>query len=154
MARKGPSVSHIFFADDLLLFGKARVSQMKAIMELLNSFCEASGQSKNPSKSKIYVSPNLPKRQAREIRDVCGFGLVNNLGKYLGTPLLHGRFDKTTFQERLDKVNARLSAWKSNFLPLAGRATLIQSVRQSIPMFIMHTNYLPSLYEADWLPLT
>lgn len=58
----------------------------------------------NPSKSKIYVSPNLPKRQAREIKDVCGFGLVNNLGKY---PLLHGRIDKTTFQETLDKVNAR-----------------------------------------------
>lgn len=102
MARNGPSVSHIFFADDLLLFlfGKATVTQMRALMlmELSNYFLSV-GQSKNPSKSKIYVSPNLPKRQAREIRDVCGFGLVNNLGKDLGTPLLHGRIDKTTFQE-------------------------------------------------------
>lgn len=34
MARNGPSVSHIFFADDLLLFlfGKATVTQMKALM--------------------------------------------------------------------------------------------------------------------------
>lgn len=64
MARNGPSVSHIFFADDLLLFlfGKATVTQMKALMlmELLNYFLSVKlrGNRKIPLNQR-FMSPQI-----------------------------------------------------------------------------------------------
>jgi hypothetical protein len=38
--RNGPQVSHLMFADDLLLFGEATDRQMRCLMEILNTFAE------------------------------------------------------------------------------------------------------------------
>lgn len=42
-SKKGPAVSHIFFADDLLLFGKTSFSQARMMEHVLASFCNISG---------------------------------------------------------------------------------------------------------------
>ena len=44
LAKYGPSLSHLFFADDLLLFAEATEDQIITIMDCLNLFCSASGQ--------------------------------------------------------------------------------------------------------------
>ncbi|CAL9021082.1 unnamed protein product, partial [Prunus brigantina] len=66
-----------------------------------------------------------------------------DLGKYLGLPLLHSRVTKGTYNGLLDKVQNRLAAWKRKCLSLAGRATLIQAVTSSIPVYTMQTVKLP-----------
>lgn len=43
-ARGGPSVSHLFFADDILLFLKAKTSEIKHAHDILIRFINASGQ--------------------------------------------------------------------------------------------------------------
>lgn len=53
VAKDGPGVSHIFFADDLLLFGEASFSQARKIEHVLASFCGISGQRVNRHKSRI-----------------------------------------------------------------------------------------------------
>ena len=40
----GPNLSHLFFADDLLLFVEASQNQIISIMECLNQFCFLSDQ--------------------------------------------------------------------------------------------------------------
>lgn len=42
ISRNGPSISHLFFADDVLLFAKAKVSQAKVINQILQKFCSIS----------------------------------------------------------------------------------------------------------------
>ncbi|CAN1131439.1 Transposon TX1 uncharacterized 149 kDa protein [Linum perenne] len=44
LTKDGPALSHIFFADDLVLFGVAGQWQSRVICSLLNTFCAASGQ--------------------------------------------------------------------------------------------------------------
>ena len=44
LSRHSPNLSHLFFADDLLLFAEASESQIGMIMECLNNFCLALGQ--------------------------------------------------------------------------------------------------------------
>lgn len=51
---------------------------------------------------------------------------------------------KGTYRELIDKINARLSGWKSKVLSLAGRASLINSVTSSIPTYTMLTSKVPT----------
>ena len=51
--------THLFFADDLILFAKVEEKACKAISEVLNRFCEESRQKVSLEKSRIYFSPNV-----------------------------------------------------------------------------------------------
>ena len=71
--------------------------------------------------------------------------MTDNLGNYLGVPLLHNRVNKHTYKGVLDKVQQRLTGWNALHLFLAGRVTLVQSVIQSILIYTMQTARLPSI---------
>lgn len=51
-------VSHLLFADDLLLFGRVDESTIFAVWEVLESICRESGEKINEAKSKLIFSPN------------------------------------------------------------------------------------------------
>ncbi|MCI39407.1 putative ribonuclease H protein, partial [Trifolium medium] len=42
--RNGPVISHLMFADDLLLFGEATELQINCVNRILDAFCRMSGQ--------------------------------------------------------------------------------------------------------------
>lgn len=87
----------------------------------------------NFGKSKMLVSNNIPRRKARRFSTLSGIPLTSDLGKYLTIPLLHSRATKYHFNKVIEKVQRRLTTWKSNNLNLTGRATYIQSVTSTIP---------------------
>ncbi|KAJ8436976.1 hypothetical protein Cgig2_012263 [Carnegiea gigantea] len=66
-----------------------------------------------------------------------------DLGKYLGVPTINGKVTKETFREVVQRVDKRLSGWKTKCLSLAGRLTLIHSTLSSLPSFIMQMTWLP-----------
>ncbi|XP_030958826.1 uncharacterized protein LOC115980745 [Quercus lobata] len=88
-SRNGPSFSHVLFADDILLFAKANTKNCNSIMEVLNNFCNLAGQKVNYGKSRIFFSPNVPARRRRPMCRKLGIIATNNLGKYLGFPIIH-----------------------------------------------------------------
>lgn len=44
LGRQGTRISHLMFADDLLLFREAMENQMECVMRTLNLFCNMSGK--------------------------------------------------------------------------------------------------------------
>ncbi|CAL8105061.1 unnamed protein product [Prunus armeniaca] len=143
-SQASPAVSHLFFADDLVLFAEATFNQARVLKNCLEVFCQASSQTVNFDKSAIFCSPNTCKEIAKEISCICGSPLTEDLGRYLGMPLLHSLIDKRTYSSLIDKVHKRLAAWKGKFLSLAGKATLIQSVTSAVPIYAMQTAKLPT----------
>ncbi|CAB4299120.1 unnamed protein product [Prunus armeniaca] len=57
--------------------------------------------------------------------------------------LIHSRITKAIYRSVVDKVLQKLTAWKGKLLSLPGRATLIQSVAASIPLYTMQTVQMP-----------
>lgn len=60
IGRHCPPISHLFFADDSLLFWEATASGCYAINEILRKYETASGQMVNREKSSLFFSANTP----------------------------------------------------------------------------------------------
>jgi len=144
LSRGGPKISHVCFADDLILFAEASVVQIRVIRRVLERFCLSSGQKVSLEKSKIFFSNNVSRDMERLITAESGIGSTRDLGKYLGMPILQKRINKATYGEVLEKVNSRLTGWKSRTLSLAGRITLTKAVLSSIPVHSMSSIILPA----------
>jgi hypothetical protein len=141
--RNGPYISHLMFADDLLLFGQADEENMTAVMNVLNKFCTMSGQQVNYDKSSIFFSRNVPTVRRAILTEQSGVKETQQLGKYLGVPAL-GRAPRIhDFQYLVEKIKGRLAGWKAKQLSLAGRITLAKSVIQATPIYPMMSTPIP-----------
>lgn len=61
----------------------------------------------------------------------------------MGAPLIHQRSSRQSYQFILDRVNQRLSNWKTNCLSMAGRVTLTRAIIQAMPSYVMQSAFLP-----------
>ncbi|XP_061346756.1 uncharacterized protein LOC133292365 [Gastrolobium bilobum] len=143
VGRHGPLISHLMFADDLVLFGVANLDQLEVMMDCLKKFCDMSGQAVSIEKTSIYFSRNACPSTKESITKASGFKAANSLGKYLGSMLYHGRERRRNYSNVINRVKARLSNWKSHLLSFAGRVTLANSVLGSIPVYHMQHGSLP-----------
>ena len=133
MARTCLVISHVFFADDSLFFLKANVHECKILVDILDRYCKASGQSINFTKSAALFSPNSSKHLQEQICDLLNVECMDPKARYLGLPSICGRKKGELFSFILEKVLQKVQGWKQKLLSQAGREILIKSVIQAIP---------------------
>ncbi|CAL1352198.1 unnamed protein product [Linum trigynum] len=149
LSRDGPPISHLFFADDLVLFAEAGGTQVRIIKQCLDEFCSSSGQRVNYQKSAIFVSANIRRRCARALSDWVGIPLTVDLGRYLGVMAIHGRVTRGRYQDLALRIQKKLAPWKARYLSLASRITLVKSVAASIPVYPMQVELMPKTVCKD-----
>lgn len=132
------------FADDLVLFSDASMEQAHVVNMCLDLFCQSSGQKVSNAKTRIFFSRNVHWNVRTQISDALGFQRTDDLGKYLGVPLIHKKVTRHTFIYVIDKATQRMSTWKARNLSMAGRVTLTRSVLQALPNYVMQTAWLPT----------
>lgn len=59
LARKGTPLTHLFFADDLLLLAEASCDQARILTSVLDTFCCSSGAKMNKTKTQVFFSKNV-----------------------------------------------------------------------------------------------
>lgn len=153
--RNGLAFSHLFFADDLVLFAKADLKNCRNIRETLDSFCDLSGLKFSLRKSKVFFSPNVDQDHRREFCEVLSSSSTPNLGKYLGFPLKHSGATSQDFNFIIKQVQNKLQGWKSKLLSMAGQVVLSQAVISTTPAYVIQGCILPqrvlnSIDKINW----
>ena len=143
IAKHSPALSHLFFADDTLIFCKANKEEAAKVMKLLELYGKASGQIINAEKSSVFFSKNTKEGEKAEILDTLGGMMEAKQSKYLGLPLVIGRPKKQVFSYIKERVIRRMGGWKERLLSNAGKEVLLKSVILALPAYAMNCCKLP-----------
>ena len=136
-------ISHLFFADDLILFVKVNKDICEVILDVLRNFCLESRQKVSLEKSRIYFSLNVSPDLKEKVCESLGMLETNIFGKYLGFPLRHRGASRRQFNFVANHVMGKLTGWKAKFLSFVGRAVLVKFVMSAIPNYVMQWAALP-----------
>ena len=90
LGRNGPLLSHLLFADDLVLFVEGLNEQVTVIEDSLLQFCDSLGQKISKHKSLVF-SQNVGDEFRSQVEQGLGMTITQDLGRYLGVPILHKR---------------------------------------------------------------
>lgn len=140
---EGPPISHLFFADDSLLFIRATEEEVDNVLDIFATYEAASGQKLNMEKSEVSFSRNIDPQKREMLQMKLAFKAVDTHEKYLGLPTFVGSSKKWVFQSIRERVLKKLKGWKEGFLSQAGREVLIKAVAQAIPTYTMQCFSIP-----------
>lgn len=91
ICRGCPMVTHLFFADDSLLFCKTSNQECQKLVSILELYEAASGQKINADKTSIFFSHNTPFELKSEMLEILGLMQDSKHNKYLGLPSVIGK---------------------------------------------------------------
>ena len=121
------NITHLCFADDLLLFARGDLDSVKAMQLCFSQFSQASGLQANLSKSSMYfggVEQDVKNQMVHQL----GYNMEELPFKYLGVPLSTKKMTVMQWYPLIEKIMARITSWTATKLSYAGRAQLVQTV--------------------------
>jgi hypothetical protein len=127
-------LSHLCFADNLLIFSAATLASVRCYIGALAEFEALSGLEANPSNSSIFLAGVTPtgKQNLFELLHMPERVLPM---RYLGVPLISKRLSAVDCDSLISKISSRIDSWLAMKLSFAGRLQLLSSVLVSLQMF-------------------
>ncbi|XP_026434569.1 uncharacterized protein LOC113332110 [Papaver somniferum] len=138
-----PTISHLFFADDCMLFSKASLTYARNLMKIIDVFAKASGKAINYDKSSFITSSKTHHKHIKLLAKTLKSKFLSNSEKYLGTPLFINRNKSKSFQFVIENFNSRLSSCKRTNLNIAGTNVVTKHVLSSLVVYQMSCFPLP-----------
>lgn len=131
---EAPLITHLSFADDVLIFFDGSEDSLRGILQILEDFRLISGLKINKQKSELLLDGGNADR-CRSLATELGISQGSLPLRYLGVPLSPKKMTRSDFQPLLDKIAARFNSWTVKHLSFAGRFQLIQAVIYSTISF-------------------
>ncbi|KAL2943893.1 LINE-1 retrotransposable element ORF2 protein [Bienertia sinuspersici] len=146
---KGIRLTHMCFADDLIMCCKGEKKSVDALLKCFNEFSSTSGLQANKSKTELYTS-GMKEVEVNQVLNESGFKKGKMPFKYLGVPICSKRVNASQCEVLIEKMTTRIRTWSSRHISFAGRSQLINSVLMSIQqywaqVFILPTSVLQSI---------
>ena len=138
----GPKLTHLQFADDMVILCSAKEESMTSMARVLLCFHVMSGLRVNFNKSGLLCL---------RISDASSARLANRLKcdilqlpfKYLGFPMGENMNRIAAWNPLVEHVQNRLATWKAVGLAKVGRLVLINAVLNSLPVYFMSLFRIP-----------
>ena len=121
------ALTHLMFADDLIVFCKAIPSSIQLLMNAFHAFTSCAGLKANLDKSSIIFGGNCSLSQ-QACLDITGFNEGKLPFRYLGHPITSSRLSKGECNTLVAKITAKILVWTSRHLSYAGRLVLVNTV--------------------------
>lgn len=140
------NLSHLFFADDVLLFAKADEKTIHTIKTIITDFCNTSGMEINLDKSKLWLSTSISLNKKNSIANLFQLPYTSSLGTYLGYQL------KTNKLLLLDFNNVVLKLQQTKMVSSASllcrECQLVLTTLNQIPNYYTKVFSLPQKIHA------
>lgn len=113
-------LTHLSFADDLLVFTDGKVDSLKGVMHTMEKFVDMSGLHINAAKSSLFAS-GCGTNGVCEEAGRYGTAVGSLLIRYLGLPLITKALTKLDSEPLIDKIRNMMLSWTNKSLSFAGR---------------------------------
>lgn len=134
-------ITHLMFADDVMIFFDGRSDSLHGISECLEDFASWSGLVMNRNKTELY-SAGLDLSETNALV-AYGFPTGTLPVRYLGLPLMSRKLRISEYEPLITRITSRFQSWSVKALSFAGRLQLIGSVIYGTVNFWMSTFILP-----------
>ncbi|CAK8534098.1 unnamed protein product [Lathyrus sativus] len=135
-------LTHLTFADDLLLFSRGDIVSIEIMQRTVNSFLDSTGMKVNPTKSKVYFG-SVSDSVKQSILNFTAYDEGSLPFRYLGVPVSSKKLSVVHYLPLMDKLLCRITHWSSRLLSYAGRLQLIKSVLYAITSYWMQCVCFP-----------
>jgi hypothetical protein len=135
-------LTHLCFADDLLIFSKADMGSIQTIQDVLAEFEVLSGLKANPAKSAFFCA-GIHRDDKLAFLEVLKMPEGSLPVRYLGVPLITRRLSVVDCEVLVAKIAGRIDSWLVRHLSFAGRLQLISSILFSLQIFLARVFILP-----------
>ncbi|XP_026379639.1 uncharacterized protein LOC113274477 [Papaver somniferum] len=142
-AKNAPGITHLIFADDILIFTKADMHNIHGIMDVLEYFGSVSGQMLNLDKSSVYFSHNINPSTREILARELKMTEMTDTDKYLDVTLLIGRNKTKAFRLIVQSFGTRLKTWKGKTMNHSARTTMVKHVLNALPTYQMGCFRIP-----------
>ncbi|KAL0391027.1 UNVERIFIED_CONTAM: hypothetical protein Scaly_0459800 [Sesamum calycinum] len=126
-------VSHLAYADDVLIFSNSVDFSLNTIMEFQPIF----GQRISLPKSSFVVSPKALMLVKHKIKRIMGFVLKPLLFTYLGAPIYVGQKKLEYFNTLIELLSYKIGRWEKKFLSYGSRLNLLKSVLAAMSIHLI-----------------
>ena len=121
---KVSKITHLYFADDLMLFCGKSIHSTGILSNALKEFSALLGLTPNNDKSCIFlVGRNHEYNQL--VLHLFHFPHGDLPMRYLEVPLISTKLNASNYKPLIDSITGRISRWTSKLLSFAGRIQLI-----------------------------
>ncbi|KAK2643210.1 hypothetical protein Ddye_024973 [Dipteronia dyeriana] len=136
-------ITHIFFANDSMLFSRALEKDCRSIRHVLDD-----------QKLATCVSMSVIRSRALNLARIIRVQLVIYHERYLGLLIFVGQNKKQLFTNIRDRFWEKVKGWQSKLFSEGGKEVLLKAVVQAIPTYPMSLFKLPmgletSVFEAE-----
>lgn len=135
-------LTHLSFADDLLIFIDGSVESVQQVLQVLKEFEHRSGLTVSMEKTSFYSS-DLTQAETDLIQVSTGMSLGSLPIRYLGVPMNSKKLSLTSCEPLIHQIKTKFSSWSVKSLSFAGRLLLIKAVIAGINTFWCSAFILP-----------
>ncbi|KAL2930273.1 LINE-1 retrotransposable element ORF2 protein, partial [Bienertia sinuspersici] len=139
---KPMQLTHLCFADDLILCSKGESESIKMLTKCFHAFSLSSGLQASREKTEVYTC-GMKEEQVQQILQETGFRRGSLPFKYLGIPISSKRISIGQCKTLIEKMTARIRIWSSKNMSYAARVQLINAVLISIHQYWAQVFILP-----------